>query len=1735
MKKQWLHFAALTLFISGAFTLVPYKDPFFQRLEQRWKAYWAAASPEKVYLHLERTIFQPGEDVWFKAYLRDAFTHLPAEQSHFVHVQLLDPKGKVIQQKKLAAFYGSAPGDFELPANSVGGIYKIQAYTRWMKNENSLFEREISVNKASLPRLKMQLEFERKAFGPGDEVVARLDLFDLQNQALANYPFEHQVYLSGMPQPIAQGKTDAEGRCYIRFRLPNALQSNDGLLAVQLEYNEFNESISRAIPIQLNQIDLQFLPEGGYALAGVVHKMAFKAINEFGKPADVAGIVYNENGAEVARFSSFHQGMGSFELNMEAGHQYLARLTQPAQNAQEFLLPKAQEEGLSLSLMAQDDRQIAFKIQARGYDGPIFLSGISAGSVLLEQKITLTAGTATVKISTKDWPMGIATFTLFDENKQPRCERLAMLHPDKKLNIDIKTNKEKYLPREEVQLDVQVTDADGQPVVGNFSLAVTDDNLLTFADDKQGHLLAYMLLESELKGKVEEPNFYFDPKEPKARQALDYLMLTQGWRKWSWPEILTTNSPDMLLVDNSEKANIGGQVLNKNREPIAEATVVLLPQNLFAVTDENGFFQFEKVVLDVVSDLDIESEAYAGTFSIRNYGKQQYLLSRKAYQLVIEPDRQVSIRGEALDAESGTPLPFANVLLWKNEKFVQGIEADWDGSFEFKNLDSGTYELEFRLMGYSTNWVKNIWLPTGKKARLSAWMKKGITLETITVTEYKVPLIEQDNTTTGAVLTSEQIRNLPTRNINALMATTAGLPSENEGQPVIIRGARTGATDYYIDGIRIKGNQNDDELDAEPPRSAEPPPPPPMAEIIPEDREVIFLDQAMDENAVVVVKKEDVVERAGNITPPPPPPPPPAPAIEEIFKIVEDMPRFPGCENVPSKEEELACSNRKMLEFLYQNLRYPALARDVCIEGTTVVQFVVDKNGQVSNAHIVRDIGGGCGQEALRVIELMEEADIRWIPGKQRGRPVNVLYNVPIKFRLEGGLPNDLQGYEVIPYTGNNTEKIRQKLKLHDQSRSFYSPEFEALESGAQPVKDYRSCLYWNPQVLTDESGKASLRLYTTDAVSAFRVVVEGFGLDGNMGEGVHRFYTQSLFSLDARLPSSLLTQDTLLLPISLSNHSQQQLCGKLDWQLPEQVILLKEVQQDICLEAGGTQKILLPLLLTQKGEHNQLRLLFTTAEGTETWEGKFDVRPRGYPIENHYSGLALQQDFTIEIKAPIDGSIEATLDVYASSLDELINGVESMIRQPSGCFEQVSSSNYPNLLVLDLLEQSGKNNPEIEKKAKAYLANAYKKLVGYESPSGGFHWFGKDPGHEALTAYGIMEFVDMRRVFPVDEKMIARTAQWLLNKRDGKGSWQNGSSALHSWQGGEGVRDAYIVWALSEAGFGKEIKAELERVYQTALKSRDPYCLGLLANALIAQEDIRSNDVLDILAEMQRSDGSWEGKTASIVCSTGKTLEIETTALAALAFTRSKRQPQSVQQAIKFIHSCRNAYGFGHTQSTVLALKALTEYARVYNKTQEDGTIVVYVNGKEVNRKAYEANQEGRIQIAGLGAFLTEEKQQIRVQFEKTKQPLPIDLSVQYTTTAPPSNENCPLSLQTALLQNTAATGGYLRLECRLQNNTTGDLPTPMLEVGIPAGLSPQLWQLKKLGEEGVFDYYEWLDGSLVFYFEKMTGSAEKSIGLDLRANMPGHFESPASCAYLYYQNEVRSWDSPGRVAVLE
>lgn len=168
-----------------------------------------------------------------------------------------------------------------------------------------------------------------------------------------------------------------------------------------------------------------------------------------------------------------------------------------------------------------------------------------------------------------------------------------------------------------------------------------------------------------------------------------------------------------------------------------------------------------------------------------------------------------------------------------------------------------------------------------------------------------------------------------------------------------------------------------------------------MASDLPDIETKIFEDQSIGEETAIEVPV--IIKKEKEAPPPPPPPPPPAENEREIFKVVEDAPTFPGCEEIVEKPERQQCAETKLLEFIYSQITYPAIARENGIEGMVYVRFVVERNGSISNIEVVRDVGGGCGDEAARVVKLMP----KWNPGKQRGMPVRVMFTLPVKFDLK--------------------------------------------------------------------------------------------------------------------------------------------------------------------------------------------------------------------------------------------------------------------------------------------------------------------------------------------------------------------------------------------------------------------------------------------------------------------------------------------------------------------------------------------------------------------------------------------------------------------------------------------------------------------------------------------------------------------------------------------------------------
>ena len=400
------------------------------------------------------------------------------------------------------------------------------------------------------------------------------------------------------------------------------------------------------------------------------------------------------------------------------------------------------------------------------------------------------------------------------------------------------------------------------------------------------------------------------------------------------------------------------------------------------------------------------------------------------------------------------------------------------------------------------------------------------------------------------------------------------------------------------------------------------------------------------------------------------------------------------------------------------------------------------------------------------------------------------------------------------------------------------------------------------------------------------------------------------------------------------------------------------------------------------------------------------------------------------------------------------------------------------------------------------------------------------------------MEFMDMKKAGQnIDQAMLDRTAKWLLSKKDGNGGFKREQHAYHDFgRISEEILNGYIVYALAEAGY-TDIEKEFNTSFKKAMETKDPYLLAMMANAAYSMKNkAKGDEALAALINKQAKDGSFTGSSHSITYSQGNSLTIETTALSIMAMLKAPAKAASaLNNSIQYLTSTRSGSGvFSSTQGTILALKALTEFAKYSKKTTEDGTIVIYIDNKKVAEQTYKAGDKGAITMDGLEKFVNGEgKHTMKVKYLGVKTPLPYSVAINWNTSLPNSDAECTIDLKTKLASNTANVGETVRLTTTITNKKDHDVPSTMAIIGIPAGFTAQPWQLKELQEKHVFDYYEIKGNNIAVYYRGMGPKAVKEIHLDLKAEMPGQYDAPASSAYLYYTNEFKTWSATDKVTI--
>jgi hypothetical protein len=326
---------------------------------------------------------------------------------------------------------------------------------------------------------------------------------------------------------------------------------------------------------------------------------------------------------------------------------------------------------------------------------------------------------------------------------------------------------------------------------------------------------------------------------------------------------------------------------------------------------------------------------------------------------------------------------------------------------------------------------------------------------------------------------------------------------------------------------------------------------------------------------------------------------------------------------------------------------------------------------------------------------------------------------------------------------------------------------------------DFTETLYFHAGVATDgQTGEATVTFGLSDSVTSFRVTADGFDAGGALGSNSTLVESVQPFYIEPKMPLELTQGDLVQLPIALVNATENSLDGvDLTVQTDERITITTpssdplaaggRVRQIVSVDTGsyvGTTPFAVAAKAGPLADRNTRTLV---------------VKPQGFPSGIAFGGM-IEGDSPVALtfNVPRDyvaHSMTTDIRVFPSPVANMTTAMERLIREPHGCFEQTSSTNYPLAMAQQYFTTHQGVDPALIERAGSVLAKGYQRLLSFECSERGYEWFGENPGHEALTAYGLMEFVDMSKTMQVDQDMIAHTRKWLMAQRDGEGNFKRG------------------------------------------------------------------------------------------------------------------------------------------------------------------------------------------------------------------------------------------------------------------------------------------------------------------------------------------------------------------------
>lgn len=714
---------------------------------------------------------------------------------------------------------------------------------------------------------------------------------------------------------------------------------------------------------------------------------------------------------------------------------------------------------------------------------------------------------------------------------------------------------------------------------------------------------------------------------------------------------------------------------------------------------------------------------------------------------------------------------------------------------------------------------------------------------------------------------------------------------------------------------------------------------------------------------------------------------------------------------------------------------------------------------------------------------------------------------------------SETEEIEVIEQNENDTSK---EVKTEENVRNIF------LES-----------LAFIPEVVTND-GRANLEIPISDNITTWNIQTVGNSKDGKLGFASKNFKVFKEFFVDFSLPTNTVVTDNVSIPVTVYNYTENVLEVNLkvvenDW------ANIGEYEQKISVPANSTHMVYVPLEIIKAG-NNTLRIESKAGDVSDIVEKSITTNINGMKIESVVSSGSmekeLEQDILFKDEA-IDGTKKIKLKLYPSTISQIIENMDSILKMPTGCFEQTSSSLYPDILALKYLKDNNLNSPEIEEKALQYISAGYQKLLTYEvsSTKGGYSLYGNEPAEPVITAFGLMEMQDLSEVYKVDENVIDNMKEYLFEEQNINGSF----NYLSTYIGGATTTDdvamnAYIIWALSEVCPEDErLDKSIDYLEGKLDNVNDNYTLALIANVFsnVNHKDTKKviNKLMDKVVSVDNETAYVESINKDYWGSYGNKQNIQTSALTSLVLTKEKSNEKTNSALINYIIQSKDTKGTWHnTQSTILALKAINEYNENSDVTNQKITISLNGESKEIeigdnNLDLYElefsnVTTENKISLSmKKGKIYYEIVKEYYETYEELEAQIQIDSSGKILVEQTISQE---VNVNDIVTQNISLT-----------NLSNDDISNTIVRINIPQGCSVVEESLAQLEYENKIEKYEYNYNTVDVYIRNYEASEKIDLTINYRARYPEQITGAAIRAYDYYNPEIEGIGMPLKINV--